>query len=338
LNTYRLSIAPLALLAAVAVAAAAVLFTPGIVPRAGASQSVAAKISGDVLRIKGTHHDDRITLRLNARDTNVIEIDAGDDGSADFSFDRSRFTSISVKSQNGDDLVRVDEANGAIVEPTSISGGNGDDTLLGGSAIETIAGGPGDDFIDGNRANDIARMGPGKDTFRWDPGDASDVIEGEDGSDTLLFNGADAAENVTLSAAGERFTFFRNPGNITMDMNGVEAAVFNALGGGDTVTVNELASTDALNVQVSLASAQGGGDGQSDRVTVNGTAGDDDIAVTGTAGTASITGLSATVDVTTAEVANDRLDIITSLGDDTVDATGLAAGVIDLFVDGLQVN
>jgi hypothetical protein len=338
LNTYRLSLAPLALLAVIAVAAAAALSTPGIVPRARASQAVGAKIAGDVLRIQGTHRDDRITLRLNARDTNVIEIDVGDDGSADFSFDRSRFARISVKSQHGDDLIRVDEANGAIVEPTSISGGNGDDTLLGGSAIETLAGGPGDDFIDGNRANDIALMGPGKDTFRWDPGDASDVIEGGDGPDTLLFNGADAAENVALSASGERLTFFRNPGNITMDMNGVEVAVFNALGGGDTVTVNELASTDALNVQVNLASAQGGGDGQPDRVTVNGTTGDDEIGVSGTAGNASVTGLSATVDVTNAEVGNDRLDVITGLGDDTVDANALAGGVIQLFVDGLQVN
>jgi hypothetical protein len=338
LNTYRPSLAPLALLAAIAVAAAAVLSTPGIVARAGASQSVGANVSGDALRITGTHQDDRITLRLNARDTSVIEIDVGDDGSADFSFDRSGFTRISVKSQNGDDLVRVDEANGAIVEPTSISGGNGDDTLLGGSAIETIAGGPGDDFIDGNRANDIALMGSGKDTFRWDPGDASDVIEGGDGPDTLLFNGADAAETVSLSAVGERFTFFRNPGNITMDMNGVETAVFNALGGGDTVTVNALAATDARNVQVNLASAQGGGDGQSDRVTVNGTNGDDEIVVSGTVGAASITGLSATVDITNAEVANDRLDIITGLGNDTVDGNGIAVGVIQLFVDGLRAN
>jgi len=297
------------------------------------SGTVHARIAGHVLMVKGTRDDDKLTLRLKAGDANVLEIDVGDDGTADFSFDRALVTKIKVNARAGNDLIRVDELNGPIVEPASILGGDGNDTILGGSAIETIDGGDGDDFIDGNRANDIAFMGPGDDTFRWDPGDASDVVEGEDGSDTLLFNGAAGGETADLSANGERFTFFRQPGNITMDVNEVETSVFNALGGLDTITVNDLTGTDVtqVNLELEIGPGNGGGDLLADQVIVNGTAGDDSIVVMGSAGTVSVTGLSATVAITHAEAANDLLTINALGGDDTVDASALQADAVTLL-------
>ena len=83
-------------------------------------------------------------------------------------------------------------------------------------------------------------MGAGDDTFVWDPGDGSDVIEGQDGADTMRFNGANVAEKFDLSANGSRLRFFRDVGNITMDTAGVERVDVNALGGIDLVTVNDL--------------------------------------------------------------------------------------------------
>jgi hypothetical protein len=53
-------------------------------------------------------------------------------------------------------------------------------------------------------------MGAGEDTFVWDPGDGSDTIEGEDGADTMLFNGANVAEKIELSANGNRLRFVRD--------------------------------------------------------------------------------------------------------------------------------
>ena len=50
-----------------------------------------------------------------------------------------------------------------------------------------------------------------------------------------------------------------------------------------------------------------------------------------------VTGLAATVGVRHAEPANDRLEINTVAGTDSVDSAGLAAGVIQLFVDGVLV-
>jgi Ca2+-binding RTX toxin-like protein len=301
------------------------------------SETVDARIAGQVLKVKGTNRDDEVTLRLKAGDANVLEIDVGDDGTADFSFDRADFGEIDIQARDGDDVIRVDQANGNVDEPMSIRGEKGDDTLLGGSAIDAIDGGPGDDFVDGNQANDIALLGDGDDTFRWDPGDASDVVEGEDGDDTLLFNGANGGETVDLLASGERFVFLRQPGNITMDVDDVETSVFNALGGPDVITVNDLSGTDVTQVALNLDAGLGGGtgDGLQDQVIVIGTAEADDIVAAGGAGNVNITGLQAAVAITAAEAANDLLAISAGGGDDAVDASGLQADAINhLIVDG----
>ena len=102
----------------------------------------------------------------------------------------------------------------------------------------------------------------------------------------MRFNGANAAEQFDLSANGNRLRFFRDVGNITMDTAGVEQVDFNALGGADLVTVNDLTGTDVSSVNVDLAGTLGGsnGDGQPDRVVVNATDGDDTIDVSGDAG------------------------------------------------------
>jgi hypothetical protein len=48
-------------------------------------------------------------------------------------------------------------------------------------------------------------------------------------------------------------------------------------------------------------------------------------------------GLAPLVAIFHPEVANDRLEINTLAGTDTVDSAGLAAGAIQLFVDGVLV-
>ena len=77
-------------------------------------------------------------------------------------------------------------------------------------------------------------MGAGDDTFVWNPGDDNDTLEGQAGFDTMLFNGANIAENIDISANGGRVRFFRDVANVTMDLNDVEAIDFNALGGADS--------------------------------------------------------------------------------------------------------
>ena len=311
------------------------------------------------LAIEGANGNDRLALRLQAGNPAVLQVDVGDDGSADFSFARAGITRISVDGGNGDDVVRIDEGNGVFTDTiaTTIDGGNGDDSLVGGSAsvtlqggngndilaggsgAETLEGGNGNDSIDGNGGNDVGLLGNGNDTFVWDPGDGSDVVEGQNGIDTMLFNGANGAEQVDLSANGERLRFFRTQGTITMDTDGVETVDFNALGGADLVTVNDLSGTDVSNVNVDLAGALGGatGDGAADRVVLDATNGNHTIRVNGDAGAVKVSGLAATVDVLHPEFANDRLEINTLGGGNKVDAGGLAAGAIQLLVNGVSL-
>jgi Ca2+-binding RTX toxin-like protein len=194
------------------------------------------------LIVEGTRANDKIALRLQAGRPDILEVDVGDDGSADFNIKRKHVAKIVVRARAGDDFVRIDESNGTFTDtiPTTLDGGAGDDTIAGGKGVEQLLGGDGNDTIDGNGGNDVARMGAGDDTFVWDPGDGSDTVEGETGADTMRFNGGAGAEHIDLSANGNRLRFFRDAGTITMDTNDVETVDFNALGGGDTVTVNDL--------------------------------------------------------------------------------------------------
>jgi Ca2+-binding RTX toxin-like protein len=173
-------------------------------------------------------------------------------------------------------------------------------------------------------------------TFVWNPGDGSDVVEGQGGVDTLQFNGSNANENIDLSANGSRLRLFRDVGNVTMDVDGLEVVNVVALGGADTITVNDLSGTAVTDVNLDLASPPGSGtgDGQADTVIVNGTAGDDAITVAGDASGVSVTGLAAQVNIIGAEAANDRLTVNALAGDDVVEASGRAANAIQFVANG----
>ncbi len=163
------------------------------------------------------------------------------------------------------------------------------------------------------------------------------MIEGQDGTDTMLFNGAPVAEQVTMSANAGRLTFFRVQGNVTMNTDGVEIVDDNAIGGADSVTVNDLTGTDVRQTNVDLAGAFGGnaGDAAADSVVVNGTNGDDKIAVNGNGSGADVTGLATSVSVKHADP-TDTLSVNTLAGTDNVTTNGVA-GLIQVLVDAVLV-
>jgi len=295
----------------------------------------------NTLHVRGTEANDAIALRLAAGDSTVVQVDLGDNGSADFSFPRAEIQKIRVEGRGGDDSLRIDDTNGAFTNtiPTRIDGGPGNDTIAGGAGVESLIGGPGNDRIDGNAGNDTSDLGPGDDTFVWDPGDGSDTIEGGPGADTMLFNGAGASETVDLSANGNRLRFFRNPVNINMNTHGVETVDFNALGGADAITVNDLSGTDVKSVNLDLAGTLGGttGDGQIDSVTVNGTSENDAITAAGDSSGVTVSGLHTQVAIQHQEP-TDQLFVEALGGDDSISATGLASGAISEFLDGGDGN
>ena len=203
-----------------------------------------------------------------------------------------------------------------------------------------LIGGDGNDTMIGGRGNDVALLGNGDDTFIWNPGDGSDTVEGGAGTDTLVFNGSNASENIDISANGSRVRLSRDVGNVTMDLNGIEHIQLAALGGADTITVNDLTGTDTTQVAIDLAGTLGGtvGDGQPDTVVVNGTAGDDRISVASSGSSIVVNGLAAQVSINNAEPANDSLVINGGTGNDIIDASGLHAGQVNLTINGGDGN
>ena len=110
----------------------------------------------------------------------------------------------------------------------------------------------------------------------------------------------------------------RNVASITMDFDGIERVRVRALGGTDTVTVNDLAGTGVKNVDVDLAATGGGGDGTPDSVVVNGTDRRDVVRATRVGDEVSVTGLAADVRIAGSEGLNDTLRIQTLDGNDDV--------------------
>ena len=199
--------------------------------------------------------------------------------------------------------------------------------ITGSSGADTILGGDGNDSVIGGRGDDVALLGIGNDTFTWNPGDGSDIVEGQAGVDTLLFNGSNVNERIDISANGGRVRFTRDVANITMDLNGVEHIQFNALGGADTVTVNDLTGTDVNQVSVNLAASGGGGDGAADSVIVNGSNNADTINVASSGSSVVVNGLAAQTIVSGMD-AGDTLTVNGLGGDDVINASGLNAGQI----------
>ena len=213
-------------------------------------------------------------------------------------------------------------------------GGAGDDTLLGSQGADVFLGGDGNDFVFGDNGNDTAFMGAGDDVFQWNPGDGNDTLEGQDGTDQMLFFGANVGENIDISANGGRVRFFRDVATVTMDLDDVEGIDFRALGGADNIVVGDLSGTDMATIGSDLRGPNGGGDGAADTITVNGTNGADVFGAAGDAGGVNVFGLQTAVNVTSQEQANDRLTLNGLGGDDVINASSLEADGIQLTMNG----
>src|SRR5262249_6707625 len=161
---------------------------------------------------------------------------------APFFLDIGTTENLVVNANGGDDTITAGNGLATLIKLT-IDGGAGNDTITGGDGNDTLIGGDGNDVIIGGRRHHTLRRRARHDTFIWNPGDASDVVEGQDGTDTLVFNGANLNEKIDISANGSRVRLTRDIGNVTMDVNGIEHIQLNALGGTDTITVNDLSGT-----------------------------------------------------------------------------------------------
>ena len=279
-----------------------------------------------------------------ATDEVILNGTDGDDAGVIGSFDNGVSVSASLGSFPIVSITGAEVANDTLtlnalggndaVDGASLSAGLIGLVLNGGAGNDTLVSGSGNDIVNGGTGNDALFGGAGDDTFPWSPGDGSDTIEGQGGFDTMLFNGANIAEQIDISANGDRVRFTRDVGGIAMDLGGVEQIDFNALGGADTITVHDLTGTELSAVNLNLSAPDGAGDASPDTVIVQGSDGSDAATVTGDADGVSVFGFFAQVTVTGAEAANDTLQVSAGAGDDVVEAGGLAADAIKLILDG----
>ena len=243
---------------------------------------------------------------------------------------------FAVVGTSPDELLTVDGGAGA----DNITTGSGNDLIFAGSGRDTVNSGAGDDVIDsgsgddlvvGGTGHDTAFLGSGRDSFVWNAGEGSDFVAGASGFDTLVFNGAAGAEQMSLSANGPRSVFLRSPGNVRMDMDGVEQLNLTPLAGADTVAINDMTGTsfDRANIDLSVA---GSGDNAGDVVTVNGTPAADRVRVHSDHGRVDVEGLQTEPRITGSE-ATDHLQVNTLDGNDRVRVDNDVPPVIGTGVD-----
>jgi Ca2+-binding RTX toxin-like protein len=238
---------------------------------------------------------------------------------------------LTVEARGGDDIV----STSTDLMATTLDGGDGSDVLLGGPGDDLLLGGADFDDVSGGRGNDTARLGGDFDRFKWAPGDGSDDVDGGASRDSLFFQGTGAAEAFDLAAEGHGLRLRRDVDGVAMRLDRLEEIDTVAGGGADSFAVGDLTGTPAQLVDVSLGDGRPGGDEQPDRVAVTGTDGRDDLALTGSvvvAGTATLRGLPATVNVSHAEGALDTLAIDTRAGDDRLDTSAFDPATIGLDV------
>src|SRR5215211_5096545 len=195
----------------------------------GAAVNVSrAQAANDKLNIDPGAGSDRVTVEGTAGNDTIgvaaaavaghISV-AG--GPAGVPIDVVNSETLAIEALTGNDTLNAGLGLAALTQLT-LDGGAGNDAINGGDGNDTLRGGSENDAIDGNRGDDTGFLGAGDDSFTWDPGDGSDKVEGELGTDTMVFNGAGGAENFDFSANGNRLKFFRNVANITMDVDDTE--------------------------------------------------------------------------------------------------------------------
>ena len=311
-----------------AIAGAPLVATLALAAPAGAATSL--QVDDRTLQVTGDNAGNQIVVYPQQND---VIVDIGDDGVAEFTAHRAAFDKVEVRGGGGDDRLFVQYA-GSFPLPITLDGGSGNDDLRGGAFAETLIGGTGDDVADGNLGVDSVKLGAGNDRFNWDPGDSNDIVEGETGTDTIQFNGANIGEQIDITANGDRVKLTRNIASITLDLGGIEQAHVRSLGGADNVSVGNLAGTGLRTADVDLRGFDGNGDAQADTVTLSGTDAADRFTVGGADGKLLLDGAATDVTVTAAE-AQDHAKVA-ALGEaDTISNTAAAVpGPGQIDVDG----
>ncbi len=184
------------------------------------------------------------------------------------------------------------------------AGTAGADIVVGSAAGETLAGGAGDDLV---------FAGGGADTVTWGPGGGRDFVDGGAGVDTFQVNGGAAAETFRVYS---RAAWVGVAGNVATALNPNTEIVITRNGTDAASIVAELDNVEEIRVNTLQVTSPGGAAG--------GTSAGDAIRVIG--------------DFTPTSLNFNTITIDGTVGDDTVDISGLTSAHRIVFRSGGGVD
>ena len=236
-----------------------------------------------------------------------------------------------LDAEPGDRLEIVGSAGDDTIDARKMAKDQLQPLLRGGPDKDVLLGSPGQDVVDGGTGNDVAFLGAGLDTFNWQPGDASDIVEGGAGTDFLRMSGSVANEHFRVSPIGSRTRLIRDLENVLMDLGQVERLDINPAAGSDTMQVDDMSGTDTKLVTWELAPSRGttATDQAADKLLVNGTFGNDSILVTAGGHQVRVAGLASTVEINRSDPTLDSLHVDTRPGG--TDSVTVGPGVQQLL-------
>jgi hypothetical protein len=297
-------------------------------------------------------------------------VDFGLDGTVERSFQLRRVTSIRIRTSGGNDAIHltgtgevplsIDTGQGSDFVSTrgrgGVDGGSDavttvrtqagrDDVVSATPGPITIDTGGGPDSVEAGEAgvgSENVTLGGGDDAFSSamdaSLGERDDVVDAGLGHDTMYVTGTAASETLAMSAQYGHL-LLTHDGRAKVDSLGVEQLFYTSHGGphpggrGDTVTVGDLTGTGLTNFTPDFSSniEQTQPNDNTDRLTVTGTNGVDDISVSGVERHITVSGL--TTEVTPIWLATpDTLVIDTLRGKDQVDTSGLEDGLVQVRI------
>jgi Ca2+-binding RTX toxin-like protein len=197
----------------------------------------------DIIVVK---QQDAATIRLE--DNGVVNL-----------FADNAVSKIVINGGDGNDrLTALSTVALPLTEPATISGGNGNDIMVGGAGGDKLDGGAGNDTASGNDGADnliggdgdnSLSGGNGNDTMTGNTG--KDTFDGGADTDTVTYSTRTAAIIVTLDNVandGQVFIIPTLPPTIKLEADNVKDSVENVIGGSGNDTITASATVSAKNV------------------------------------------------------------------------------------------